>query len=86
MLKAYTEQSDFTWVFEEQLAKWQKEERLASSQEAEIKLLQWQVSQWKHSLKSILDLAEELKYGTIEKVLAKDDLELGIEALKRMDL
>jgi len=30
---------------------------------------------------SILSLAEELKEGTIEKVLAKSDLELGLEFL-----
>jgi hypothetical protein len=32
----------------------------------------------------ICTLAEELQQGTIERVLAKSDLELGIEALLRM--
>jgi hypothetical protein len=31
----------------------------------------------------ILDLSEELKIGTIEKVMEKSDLELGIESLKK---
>ena len=35
-------------------------------------------------LNDILQLAAELKQGTIERVLAKSDLELGIEALMRM--
>ena len=35
-------------------------------------------------LTNILALAEELQQGTIERVLAKSDLELGIEALLRM--
>jgi len=32
----------------------------------------------------ILALAEELGRGTIERVLAKDDRELGLEVLQRM--
>jgi len=32
----------------------------------------------------ILALADELGRGTIETVLAKDDMELGLEALQRM--
>ncbi len=83
--KVYTEQAEFIWVFEAQLTKWQQEECLTSSQEAKIKRLQDRVRQWKQDLKSILDLAEELKHGTIEKVLAKDDLALGIQALLAME-
>lgn len=86
ILKVYTEQSDFTWVFEEQLAKWQQEEHLTPFQDIEIKRLQGQVEQWKQLQTVILELAEVLKHGTIEKVLAKDDLELGIEALLNMTL
>lgn len=84
IIKVYTEQSEFTWVFEEQLAKWQQEERLTPFQELEIKRLQGQVEQWKQLLRIILELAEVLKNGSIEKVLARDDLELGIEALLNM--
>ena len=32
-------------------------------------------------VEQILALAEELKSGTIERMLAKSDLELGLEAL-----
>jgi hypothetical protein len=34
-------------------------------------------------ISAILRLADELKEGTIEKQLAKSDVELGIEALLR---
>ena len=34
-------------------------------------------------LNTILAFAEELKQGAIERVLAKSDLELGMEALLR---
>ncbi len=40
----------------------------------------------KHSyktLKDIMALAEELKMGTIEKVMEKSDLEIDIESLKK---
>ncbi len=37
-----------------------------------------------HPLSAILALAEELQQGTLERVFAKSDLELGIEALLRM--
>jgi len=35
------------------------------------------------TLTDILDLSEELKSVTIEKVMEKSDLELGIESLKK---
>ncbi|WP_291635168.1 hypothetical protein [Clostridium sp.] len=40
----------------------------------------------KHSYKTLTDiiaLAEELKMGTIEKVMEKSNLKLGIESLKK---
>jgi len=37
-----------------------------------------------HPLSAILGLAEELQQGAIERVLAKSDLELGLEAVLRM--
>ena len=49
----------------------------------EICRLQDQV---KHSYKTLTDiiaLAEELKMGTIEKVMEKSNLKLGIESLKK---
>lgn len=83
--RVYTEQFDFAWVFEEQLSKWEKEERLAPTQQKEIKRLQVQVQEIRKFLVDILALAEELKMGTIEKVMAKSDFELGMEYFKRKE-
>jgi uncharacterized protein Smg (DUF494 family) len=49
----------------------------------EIDRLSVQLEQLRVVLTNILVLADELKEGTIDKVLAKNDLELGIEVLLR---
>jgi len=46
--------------------------------------LEGQLERLRAVLTNILELAEELKHGTIERVLAQSDLELGLEALLRM--
>ena len=79
-LKLHTEQRDFLWVFAEQLARW-RHERPTDAQRRELDRLEGQLERLQAVLEDILRLAEELKQGTIERVLAKSDLELGIEAL-----
>lgn len=37
----------------------------------------------KQVVTNILDLADKLKEGTIERVMSKSDFELGLEALKK---
>ena len=82
-INVYTEQLDFTQVFEKQLLKWEKEEYLTPIQQTEICRLQDQVKHSYKTLTDILALSEELEMGTIEKVMEKSDLELGIESLKK---
>jgi hypothetical protein len=82
-IKLHTEQRDFLWVFEEQLVRW-RSEPLSATQKGELDRLDGQLDRLRTVLSDILELAEELKQGTIDKVLAKSDLELGIEALHRM--
>lgn len=82
-IKVYTEQLDFTQVFEKQLLKWEKEEYLIPIIRTELCRLQAQVKYSYKTLKDIIALAEELKMGTIEKVMEKSDLEIGIESLKK---
>jgi hypothetical protein len=82
-IKLHTEQRDFIGIFEEQLRRW-RHERLSLAQSSEVGRLDGQLMQLRAVLTQILELGEELKLGTIEKVLAKSDIELGIEALLRM--
>ncbi|MEW4152554.1 hypothetical protein LW858_32620 (plasmid) [Bacillus cereus] len=83
-IRVYTEQLEFVWIFEEQLSKWIKEERLTPIEQSEIERLQGQVQQLHHNLTDILALTEKLKEGTYEKVMKKSDLQLGMESLQRI--
>jgi hypothetical protein len=82
-IKLHTEQRDFFWVFEEQLSRW-RSEHLSFTQSSELDRLDGQLDRLRTVLSGILELAEELKRGTIDQVLSKSDLELGLEALLRM--
>jgi len=46
--------------------------------------LQGQMAALRTVVDDILALADELGRGTIEKVLAKDDIEVGLEMLMRL--
>ncbi|MEK4677410.1 MULTISPECIES: hypothetical protein [Bacillus] len=83
-IHVYTEQLEFVWIFEEQLSKWKKEERLTPIEQSEIERLQEQVQQLHSILTDILAITEKLKDGTYEKVMAKSDLQLGIESLQKI--
>lgn len=82
-IKLHTEQRDFLGVFAEQLARWRNEQP-TDAQRRELDRLEGQLERLRSVLSAILALAEELQQGTIERVLAKSDLELGIGALLRM--
>ena len=82
-IKLHTEQRDFLWVFAEQLARW-RHERPSDAQRRELDRLEGQLERLRAVLSDILKLADELQQGTIERVLAKSELELGIETLLRM--
>ena len=82
-IKLHAEQRDFLGVFAEQLARW-RNERPTDAQRRELDRLEGQLERLRTVLDDILALAEELKQGTIERVLAKSDLERGLEALLRM--
>ncbi|MCB1764451.1 MAG: hypothetical protein KDJ22_00105 [Candidatus Competibacteraceae bacterium] len=82
-IKLHTEQRGFLGVFAEQLERW-RHEQPTDAQRQELDRLEGQIERLRAVLEDILQLAEKLKQGTIEQVLAKSDLELGIEALMRM--
>ncbi|PEF33610.1 hypothetical protein [Bacillus wiedmannii] len=82
VIQVYIDQLEFVPIYIKQLEKWQTEVGLTLTQQNEIKRLQEQVRQWQQVLTDILDLANKLKEETIEKVMSKSDLELGIQSLK----
>jgi hypothetical protein len=82
IVAVYTEQRDDLWLWDEQLARWSGE-ALNVMRRREVERLQGQMAALREVATSILTLADELKRGTIETVLAKDDGELGLEMLLR---
>lgn len=80
VLKVYGEQQDFMWVYEAQLARWQKES-LSATQRQQIEQMAQQLKQIKPGLSEILEIAADLKGKTIESILSKSDAELALEIL-----
>ncbi len=79
----YTEQRDDLCLYEEQLRRWGAQ-ALTLAQRREVERLTGQLGRLRERIAPILALADELAAGTIEKVLAKDDVELGLEMLLRL--
>ena len=80
VIKVFTEQQNDLWLFDEQLQRWSKG-TLSAQQRKEVERLQGQMKKLREQITAILALADALSHCTIEKVLAKSDAELGLEAL-----
>jgi hypothetical protein len=76
----FTQQSDDLWLYEEQLRRWRDTE-LTATERGEVERLSGRIERLRTALTEILSLAEELKHGTLEQVLAKNDIELAMEWL-----
>jgi hypothetical protein len=80
VIKVYTEQADDVRLYAEQLSRWSGL-NLTPSQHEEVARLSGQILRIRERMSAILALAEELKAGTIESVLGKSDLAVGLEFL-----
>ena len=80
VIEVYSQQQSDLWLYDEQLKRWGAE-ALTAGQRKEVTRLTTQMQRLHEVLTAILALADELKEGTIEKVLAKSDAELGLEFL-----
>ena len=83
VISVYSEKKLFLSLHLNQFVKWEKELTLTSNQQTEIERLRKKIIQLQLVVANILELADELKYGMIEKVMAKSDFEIGIEYLKK---
>ena len=79
----YTDVRDMMWIYEEQLKRWSTASPSIAEQR-EITRLAAQLPQWNAAVKQILAVDDELKLGTIETVMAKSDVQFGLEALLRL--
>jgi hypothetical protein len=80
IIQVHTDQLEDHWLFEHQLSRWTRD-NLSATQQREVERLQTQASKLKEILEAILAFAEELKEGTIEKVLGKSDVDLAVDFL-----
>jgi len=78
--EAHGTQLNDLWWYTEQLARWQGASP-TPAQQRELERLTHQLTALRRVLTASLALAEALQAGTIEKVLAKDDVELALEFL-----
>ena len=83
VIQVYTTQRDDLWLFEEQARRWERE-HLTPAQRREVNRLTNQVAQLRTVLDTILRLADGLKAGVIDRVLAKSDEELALAVLLGM--
>jgi hypothetical protein len=77
VISVFATQRDDLWLFDEQLRLW-KARQLTATQRAEVERLQGQMKRLREVITSILALADELKERTMEKVMAKSDVGLGL--------
>jgi hypothetical protein len=78
--RMHTERIEYLDLFAGQLARWRKQSP-TSIQALEIARLTQALGALTQINTDTLNLAAELKEGTIDKILAKDDIELGLELL-----
>ena len=76
----YLETAEMQPIFEEQLRRW-CEGALTVNQRAEVSRLSRQLATLRPMVEEILTSLEQIRPRTIDRVLAKSDLELGLDAL-----
>ncbi|MDQ2830003.1 MAG: hypothetical protein M3Y74_13260 [Chloroflexota bacterium] len=80
LVEVYTAQRDDLWLWDEQLRRW-ADASLNRLRRREVERLQGQMAALHTVVDDILALADELGRGTIEQMLAKSDVEVGLEFL-----
>ena len=78
--KVYGDALEMTGLFEQQLRRW-RNSGLTVDQKQEVARLEGQVLCLRRGLTAILALAAEIRQGTIDRIMDKSDLELGLEVL-----
>jgi hypothetical protein len=78
--RLYKAQLEDVQLYREQLRRWQ-EQPLTADQRREVDRLLGQLPRIKQLSEAILELLDEIKEGTIDKILGKSDLEVGLEFL-----
>ena len=78
--RVHSEQLEFIEIFAEQLRRW-RDEGPSTAQRQELDRLEEQNRRLRQVTTEVLALAAELRKGTIDRIMAMSDLELGLQAL-----
>ena len=78
--QVHTEQMKFVDIYSQQIGRW-RTEKPSASQARELDEMAEQNQQLRDVTADVLVLAQELRKGTIERILGKTDVELGLQAL-----
>lgn len=81
--QVFTTQAKDFHLFDEQLQRWLAGET-TEAQHQEVERLAGQMQKIRENNTKVLALADELGKGTIDKIMAKSDEELGLEYLMRI--
>jgi len=80
VLSVYTTQQGDISIYDEQLARWKKEQ-LDSDQRLEVDRLTKQNEELRNVNRQILSLAVELRKETIDRIMEKSDIELALDVM-----
>jgi hypothetical protein len=80
VLEVFSGPAEDLWLFEEQVRRWAALD-LGATQRRGVQALRAKVERLREATTAVLALAAQLREGTIERVLAKSDIELGLDAL-----
>lgn len=78
--RVHTEQMEFVGIYDQQINLW-RAEKLSPSRISELDRMDTQNQQLREVTKAVLELADELRKGTIDGVLGMSDLDLGLQTL-----
>ena len=83
IVQVHHDQAEDLTLFQSQADRWKTDPGLTTTQRADLAVYETLIAQLRQVNAEVLAVADELSRGTIDTVLAKSDLELGIEALMR---
>jgi hypothetical protein len=83
IIRVHQDQADDLVLFQNQAGRWNAVPGLTPAQRAAVREYEAAIGELRRLNAEVLAAAEQLKPVTIEALLAKSDLEAGIEALLR---
>ncbi len=78
--QVHTEQMEFVGIYAQQISRW-RAEKPSPARISELDRMETQNQHLQEVTKAVLDLADELRKGTIDRVLGMSDFELGLQTL-----